>query len=68
MKARLHYNLPEDNAEFLAASRAGEILATIRDIDNLCRQVTHHGTGPDTAEKLAEEIRTLAWEEIIMHG
>jgi len=68
MKARLHFDLPEENAEFLAASRAMDLLTTLRDIDNLCRQVARHGCGPETAEKLAEEIRTLVWDELMMHA
>ena len=68
MKARLHFDLPEDNAAFLAASRATDLLSTLHDIDNLCRQVARHGTGPDTVEKLAEDIRSMVWDELMMHG
>lgn len=66
MKARLHYNLPEDNCEFLAASRSMEILEALRNIDNLCRTQVKHGA-TKTAYELAEDIRRHAWEELTYH-
>lgn len=67
MKARLHYELPDENADFLAASRGSNLLATLETIDNICRNQTKHGS-TKTACELAEEIRNEIWDELIYHN
>ena len=44
MKAILEFNLPEDRAEFLVATRAGDTACAVQDLYNYVRSHLKHGS------------------------
>jgi len=66
MKATLRYTLPDENADFLAASRASSLLGTLETIDNICRNEIKHGSNK-TKYEVVEQIRNEIWDELVYH-
>lgn len=67
MKARLHYNLPDEKAAFLAASRGTHLLTALHDIANECRLVEKSDGMSMTTLQLADRIRGMCWDELCFH-
>ena len=67
MKARLHYDLPDENAAFLAASRGTQLLTTLHDIANECRMLERCDGMSMTTLQLADRIRGMCWDELAYH-
>jgi len=58
MKATLEFNLPEEQTEFIRASRADIAWAKLHDIDMQLRNWIKHGHDFKSIEDLAQHIRT----------
>jgi hypothetical protein len=67
MKANLTYDLPEENAAFLAASRGTQLLTTLHDIANECRMLEKTDGMGMTTLQLADRIRGMCWDELCFH-
>ena len=59
MRARLEFQLPEEETEFRQAFTAGDMHAAIHEYDMLLREHLKHGAHPEWHGRTVEEIRTL---------
>jgi hypothetical protein len=61
-KAKLVFNLPEEDEEYKTCMAAGDLAVACEDVDNRCRALLKWSENPsDDAVRLAKEIRaTLA--------
>jgi hypothetical protein len=57
MKAKLEYNLPEDQSSFNAACKATEMRSAISDFDNELRNWVKYGHNFKTADEALEKVR-----------
>jgi hypothetical protein len=57
MKAKLEYNLPEDQSFFNAACKATEMRSAISDFDNELRNWVKYGHNFKTADEALEKVR-----------
>jgi len=57
MKAKLEYNLPEDQSFFNAAYKATEMRSAISDFDNELRNWVKYGHNFKTADEALEKVR-----------
>ena len=55
MKAKLTYNLPEDEKDFNMACKAGDMASALRDVGQYLRNVDRRETGDDI-EKIRKEF------------
>ena len=58
-KAKLEFDLPDEQSEFDAAIHGREALGVLWDIDQRCRSLLKHGNPTEEEAKLAEEIREM---------
>lgn len=58
MKAKLEFNLPEEDYEFREAVNGGKYHSMLSEIDNYCRSQLKYG-GPLTKEEVLENIREM---------
>ena len=63
-RATLTFTLPEEQVEFMQAANAGEIAATIHEIDQRLRGILKYGEPSEETARLAEEIRQMLVEHI----
>lgn len=58
MKAKITYNLPEDNLEYHQANRSANMAMVLWDIDQHLRKADKYETG-ETIEQLREEFYAI---------
>jgi hypothetical protein len=56
MIATLAFNLPEDQNDFIMATRGHEFYSVLVDLDNTMRARLKYGTGPETIEELRKDL------------
>lgn len=62
--ATLSFTLPEEQAEFEAACKAGAIYSVITDLGDELRNHLRYNSHPTWDSPTVEEIRQLLWEMV----
>jgi hypothetical protein len=68
MKAKLEYNLPEDQSFFNAACKATEMRSAISDFDNELRNWIKYGHNFKTADEALEKVRESLYVYLNSYG
>jgi hypothetical protein len=63
--ATLRYRLPDEQAEYDAATHGAESRGVIWDIDQHCRSLLKYGEPSNEARQLAEQIRQMIPEHLL---
>lgn len=64
--ASLEFDLPEEEAEFRAATQGSRARGILWDIDQRCRSlIKYNDAASDDARRLAEEIRMMIPAELL---
>jgi len=67
MKATLTFNLPEENDEFILATRGSNLYRAIWDYDQELRKLLKYGDLPADLYDLYEKIRTQLHDHLEAH-
>jgi hypothetical protein len=59
MKAKLEYNLPEDQSQFDAACKAIDLRSAVSDFDHELRDWIKHGHNFKTADEALDKVRDI---------
>ena len=63
--ATLRYKLPEEQADFDAATNGRRAISALWDIDQACRSLLKHGEPTKEQAELAERIREMIPSELM---
>ena len=63
-KAMLRFNLPEEHAEFKAATQAGEMHSVLWEIDQYLRGQVKYCDHPAEVSAAYQAVRDRLWEEL----
>jgi hypothetical protein len=68
MKAKLEYNLPEDQSQFDAACKAIDLRSAVSDFDNELRDWIKHGHNFKTADEALVKARDILYIYLNSYG
>jgi hypothetical protein len=68
MKAKLEYNLPEDQSLFDAACKATDLRSAVSDFDNELRDWIKHGHNFKTADEALDKARETLYVYLNSYG
>jgi len=68
MKAKLEYNLPEDQSQFDAACKAIDLRSAVSDFDNELRNWIKHGHDFNNADDALEKVRESLYVYLNSYG
>lgn len=64
MEATLRFNLPEDNEEFLSASKGGHYLSAIHALDDYLRGRIKYEELTEPVQEALQAARDRLWQEV----